>query len=240
MSIQPIGYIKLWRELATKPIWLNSTPEQKVILMTVLMKANFAPKQWEWKGEKFDLCPGQFITSLPSLAEDSGKGITIQNVRTALKRFEKLDFLTDESTDKGRLVTVGNWYLYQQTELDLTDEPTDDQQTPNRHLTPREEGNKVKKVKKVFIPPTVDEVKEYILSKSYSVDPKYFVEYYESRNWINAKGDTVKNWKSTIVTWNNREIKNNPKAKPYQEVKAKPKRVNKGPLILDPNLLMED
>ena len=35
------GWIRVHRELLDKPIWLNSTPEQKTILITLLLMANF-------------------------------------------------------------------------------------------------------------------------------------------------------------------------------------------------------
>lgn len=139
--IQPIGYLKLYRELASKPIWENSTPEQKVVLITLLMMANFKEKQWEWKGEKYKAKPGQFVTSLENIAKECGKGVSVQNVRTALTRFEKLEFLTNESTKTGRLITIANWELYQSTEENQQSE----QQRPNKDLTTREEDNKVNK-----------------------------------------------------------------------------------------------
>jgi hypothetical protein len=145
--IQPIGYYYLWRELYSKPIWLNSTPQQKVVLITLLGMANFNGKEWEWKGEKYKAEKGQMVTSLESIAENCGKGISIQNVRTALVRFEKLEFLTNESTKTGRLITIANWEVYQAKEKEPNKEDnidlTDDQQRPNKDLTPREEGNKV-------------------------------------------------------------------------------------------------
>ncbi|MCX7749346.1 MAG: hypothetical protein N2645_21005 [Clostridia bacterium] len=111
--MEAIGYIKIWRELFTKPIWVNSTPEQKTILITLLSMANFKENEWEWKGEKYKCKPGQFVTSLESIAKACGKGVTVQNVKTAIKRFKKFDFLTNESTNTGRLITIVNWGVYQ-------------------------------------------------------------------------------------------------------------------------------
>lgn len=133
------GWIKLHRELTEKAIWTESTPQQKVILITLLTLANHKQKEWEWQGQKYKAKPGQFVTSLPKIAEKSGAGITIQNVRTALKRFEKYEFLTDQSTALNRLITIVNWGFYQGEE----DTPnrlanrqlTDYQQTANRLLT---------------------------------------------------------------------------------------------------------
>lgn len=129
------GWIKLHRCLLTKPIWNDSTPEQKTVLMTILMLANHQGREWEFKGEKYKASPGQFITSLESLAQKCGKGVSIQNVRTSLKRFEKYDFLTNESTNKNRLITIVNWGFYQFSEDDLTNNPTSNQQATNKQLT---------------------------------------------------------------------------------------------------------
>ena len=106
-------WLKLYRSLLKKPIWRQSTPEQKVILITILMMVNYLPADWEWNGEIYTCQPGQRVTSLETIAAECGKGISIQNVRTALKRFEKLGFLTNESTKTGRLITVANWEKYQ-------------------------------------------------------------------------------------------------------------------------------
>lgn len=147
------GWIKLYRCLMDKPIWLNSTPEQKVILITILMLASHVDKEWEWQGNKFTIKPGQFVTSLPKLAEKCGEGISIQNVRTALKRFKKLEFLTDESTATGRLITVENWGIYQgkddEPNSDANSQLTDSQQTPNRQLTPIKNNKNIKNDKNV-------------------------------------------------------------------------------------------
>lgn len=137
------NWLKLNRELFDKPIWLNSTAEQKVVLIAILGMVNHTPTEWEWKGEKYSIEPGQKITSLPKIVEQCGKGITIQNVRTALKRFEKLGFLTDESTEQGRLITIVNWGKYQHESCEPNRQTnrqlTDDQQTANRQLTSTEE-----------------------------------------------------------------------------------------------------
>lgn len=139
------GWITLYRELIKKPIWLNSTPEQKTILITLLLMANHEENEWEWKGQKFTVRPGQMITSLNSIVDKCGKGITTQNVRTALKRFEKLGFLTNESTKQNRLITIVNWRKYQSVESkpnkDSNNQLTNDQQRPNNQLTTNNNEN---------------------------------------------------------------------------------------------------
>ena len=140
------GWIKLHRELLNKSIWTCSTPAQKVILITLLMMANHEGREWEFKGRRIKLQPGQFITSLPSIAKLAGDGVSIRNIRTALKRFEEYEFLTDESTVNGRLITICNWDRYQRgiEESDrLTDrQVTDRWQTGDRRVTANNNNKK--------------------------------------------------------------------------------------------------
>ncbi|OPD28588.1 hypothetical protein AL714_07790 [Clostridium botulinum] len=142
------GWIKLYRGLLDKSIWQCSTPEQKNILITILLLANHEENEWEWKGKKYIVKPGQFITSLEKIAEKSGKGISIQNVRTAIKKFEKHEFLTNESTNKNRLITVVNWRLYQKKEEEPTGNLTGDQQAVNKQLTTNKNDKNVNNEKK--------------------------------------------------------------------------------------------
>ena len=145
------GWLKLYRELIEKPIWVNSTPEQKTVLITILSMANFKARKWEWNGKEFYLEEGQCITSLESIVQKCGKGITTQNVRSALIRFEKLGFLTNKSTKTGRLITIENWAIYQgdddEPNKEVNKELTKNQQRTNKELTTREERKKEKNEK---------------------------------------------------------------------------------------------
>ncbi|EJD3283453.1 DnaD domain-containing protein [Listeria monocytogenes] len=134
-----LGWIKLHRDLKEKPIWKSSTPEQKTILVTLLMMANHKENEWEWRGKLFKAKPGEFVTSIKSITEECGKGISSQNVRTALKRFENYGFLTKESTKVSTLINVVNWGVYQElenkTNTVTNKQLTNDSQTANKQLT---------------------------------------------------------------------------------------------------------
>ncbi|HAB8969208.1 TPA_asm: DnaD domain protein [Listeria monocytogenes] len=133
------GWIKLHRDLKEKPIWKSSTPEQKTILVTLLMMANHKENEWEWMGKPFKAKPGEFVTSIKSITEECGKGISSQNVRTALKRFENYGFLTKESTKVNTLINIVNWGVYQEPENKpntlANNQLTNDSQTANKQLT---------------------------------------------------------------------------------------------------------
>ncbi|WP_222705389.1 hypothetical protein [Bacillus testis] len=149
-----------------KPIWFESTPEQKTIFITLLMMANHQGKEWEWQGEKYTADPGQFITSLDSIVKNCGKGITIQNVRTALKRFEKYGFLTNQSTNKSRLITIVNWGIYQSLDAEANKQPTkqltSNQQAINKELTPNKKERKQEsknEINKEHIPSQIENLR---------------------------------------------------------------------------------
>lgn len=145
------GFIALHRKLLDSSIWQVTTVEQKVILITLLLMANHSEKKWYWQGEEFICQPGQFITSLPNIVKACGNGLTVQNVRTALKKFENMNFLTDQSTKTGRLITIVNWQVYQgKREVDNrqpNSQLTDGQQTlnrqPNSQLTSNNNDNNI-------------------------------------------------------------------------------------------------
>ena len=131
------GWIKLHRELIDKAIWNCSSPEHKTVLITILTMANHQEKKWIWGGEKVEIKPGQFISSLENIKDKCGTGVSIRNVRTALKFFEKLDFMTSEVTNHGRLISITNWGVYQACDSE-SDKPTDKQTTNDRQASDKQ------------------------------------------------------------------------------------------------------
>jgi hypothetical protein len=68
----------------------------------------------------------------------------------------------------------------------------------------KEKEKETKKKKSVtFVPPTVEEVREYCRSVGSRVDPEAFVAFYESKGWLVGKAK-MKSWKAAIVTWEKR------------------------------------
>jgi uncharacterized phage protein (TIGR02220 family) len=206
--INPVGRFWVWRELFTKPIWLNSTLEQQVILMTLIAMANFKPNEWEFEGEKYKLEAGQFITSAKSISEATGGTVTRQNIRSALKRFEKLEFLTTKSTNRSTLVTLVNWESYQINTKEVTNKVTLAQPTGNQRVTTIEEGNKEKKViKEDIYSPIINYLnknadKNYKaigkktqslidarIKEGFTLDNFYKVIDTKTREWVNTEHD---------------------------------------------------
>ena len=75
------------------------------------------------------------------------------------------------------------------------------------------EGEKRKR----FIPPTLEEVQAYVKERNSSVDPKRFFEYYETGGWKDAKGQSVKNWKQKLITWEKKDTSPKRKTQDFPE-----------------------
>ena len=63
---------------------------------------------------------------------------------------------------------------------------------------------------RVFIPPTVDEVREYCKKLDYGFSAEQFVSFYESKGWMIGK-NKMKDWRAACRTWEvkRRETKQN-------------------------------
>ena len=133
------GWIKLYRKTLQSDMYKSLNSKQRDVMMTLLLMVNHEEKEWEWNGEIFKAEPGQVVTSISKIKENCASDVSLQSVRTALLKLEKWGFLTNESTKTGRLITIVNWDVYQntdeQTNKDSNKELTKHQQRTNKELT---------------------------------------------------------------------------------------------------------
>lgn len=62
--------------------------------------------------------------------------------------------------------------------------------------------SKSKSKSKRFTPPTVDEVRAYCQERGNNVDPEYFIDFYEARDWkISGGRQKMSDWKASVRTW---------------------------------------
>ena len=76
------------------------------------------------------------------------------------------------------------------------------------------------KKKKKFTPPTLDDVKQYIRSNGYSIDPEEFFSFYESQGWKVGK-NPMKDWHRAISYWQcrqNNKFKNQRQLRDYSGI----------------------
>lgn len=65
---------------------------------------------------------------------------------------------------------------------------------------------KEKRSKRVFTPPTLEEVQAYCRERGNRIDPQYFLDYYTSTGWMRGKVK-LKDWKAAVRTWERQDAK---------------------------------
>lgn len=96
------------------------------------------------------------------------------------------------------------------TELKPNNNQKETEMKPNENENVNVNENDIKEntKRKIFKPPTLEEVEDYCKQRNSPVDAKAFYEYFETGGWVDSKGNKVKNWKQKIITWeNNRKPK---------------------------------
>ena len=178
------GYIILDRKILDWG-WYDDS-NTKDVFLHLLLNANW--QETEYHGKKIGI--GQTVFGRKALAEKLG--MSERNVRTALEHLESTGEIRIESTNKYSVATIVNWAKYQFVpEEATTNRPTTDQQP----TTPKKRNNK-----KVFVPPTLEQVRAYAEEKQSPVDPEYFWNYYSADEWSG-----VQSWKQKFITWDRRE-----------------------------------
>ena len=61
----------------------------------------------------------------------------------------------------------------------------------------KELSNESKKSANRFSPPSIDEVKSYVLEKGYQVDAEQFFDFYQSKGWYVGK-NKMKDWRAAV------------------------------------------
>lgn len=128
------GYIKEYRKI-TEWEWYKDYKTAH-LFRHCLYKANLENKTW--RGQ--EILRGSFITSRDNLAFETG--LTVQEVRTALKKLKLTNELTSVSTSQYTIITVVNWDIYQANQP--TNQPTINQHS-NQQITTTKEIKEIKK-----------------------------------------------------------------------------------------------
>ena len=207
------GWIKVYRKLMRKGYYKRS--QYIHLWVHILLCASHAETEFLWNGKMEKLIPGQFITGRNSLSSDTG--IPPSTVEDILKLFETEHQIQQQKNNKFRLLTVLNWEDLQGLQQPIR-QLADNQPTSSRHLADTFKNNKKNKNErnKNSIPPTIEEVVEYIKSKNYSVNPNKWFNFYASKGWMIGK-NKMRDWQAAIRTW---ETKDGEKHKQWADIGA--------------------
>ena len=133
------GYIMLHRKILEWE-WYTDT-NVKVLFLHLILLANHEDK--EWRG--LTIKRGELVTSRENLAGQTG--LTVQQIRTALKKLESTNDIVVKSTNKHTLIKIVKYALYQSdtrmNNRQSTNKQPTNNQPDNHQITTNNNDNKL-------------------------------------------------------------------------------------------------
>ena len=205
-----VGWVMLHRKILSNPIFKNGKMLQ--VFMYCLLRASHKEHEHLVGDRIVQLKPGELATGRDAIA--AATGLTSQNVRTCLKKLEKLNILTIKSTNKYSLISITNWISHQQ----INQQVTSSQPASNQQTNHKQEVKNVNNGKNVNNKPScLDEIFEYFIEKGSTwEEANKFFNYYESNGWKVGK-NPMRKWRAAATGWINRNAKLIKQSKPVQQ-----------------------
>ena len=123
--------------------------------------------------------------------------------------FEKYDEVCRKRAESGKLggrPKKANGFTEKQEKAKKANGFSEKQKNPDNEYDHDNDHDKENIKRKIFSPPTVDDVKAYCTERGNKVDPQSFVYFYESKGWMIGK-NRMKDWKAAVRTWERSETK---------------------------------
>lgn len=131
------GFIKIHRKILDWE-WYSDANVAR-LFFHCLFKVNYTTKKWQG----VEIKQGSFITSYEKLASDLN--LTIQQIRTALKKLKSTHEITYHSTANYSIISLNNWDDYNPSNTQNNKQITNEQQTNNKRVTTTKKDKKDKK-----------------------------------------------------------------------------------------------
>ena len=187
---------------------------------TVICNTHFKEKEMSLKAKGLL----SLMLSLPDKWDYSVNGLAAlskdgkDSVMNTLSELEQFGYLkrTKLCDEKGRYAGY-DYDIYEKPQTGNpcpgnpdTDKPnTGNPQQLNTKQSSTKQSNTKKSSTKRFVPPTLEEVQKYCEERKNNVDAKKFFDYFTASDWVDGKGNPVRNWKQKIITWESYGSKDN-------------------------------
>jgi len=179
----------------------------KDVFIHLLLKANIKPHGFMG----VTVGRGELATSINSLASETG--LSLKNVRTALKHLEATGEVAIKRHSRFSVISILSYDRYQD----------------NRHSNGQSSGKQVATIKEckkdiniqeeraadaAMVSPSLEEVVSYRDQAGLTVDAKAFWDYYEGTGWMRGS-QPIRNWKAVMRGWEGKPVYK--QEKPKQE-----------------------
>lgn len=141
------GWIKLYRKVWDNPV-VTKDCESFVVWVYLLTNATHKETDVWFGGNKITLKPGQLITGRKKIALDTG--ISESKVRRILETFKIDQQISQQTSNKNRLITIVNWDKYQQIDQQIDQQLTNNRPTTDQQPTTNKNNKEYKECKEVF------------------------------------------------------------------------------------------
>ena len=207
-----MGWVLLYRSLQEHWLWDRKPFSDGQAWIDLIMLANHEEHNFVYKGQQMVAKRGQLNRSISSLAERWGWS---KSKATRFFNDLKADGMVTVESDHNRTtITIENYTTMQDAwrtsgSRTVNERNTDETRAVHeRNHTNNEKNVKNEKKKEEgtpiplrnVIPPTLEMVRQYCDERHSNVDPDYFYDYYESRNWMLGK-TKMKDWQASFRTW---------------------------------------
>lgn len=178
---------------------------------THMANYHFMDKTLSWKAKgilsNMLSLPDQWDYSLAGLATLASDGMSA--TRAAIKELEDHGYLERKPIRNNGKFVDWEYLIYEkpQEEKPVVENPqVEKPQVENRtQLNTKQSSTKKSNTKKSstkrFTPPTLEEVEKYCKERNNNVDAKKFFDYFSASEWVDSKGNPVRNWKQKVITW---------------------------------------
>ena len=152
------------------------------------------------------------MLSLPENWDYSVLGLTSicketkDTVNGVLKELEDNNYLVRKRVYCNGKISDWEYNIYETNDLHPKNQDIENQDIENQDANKYTKESNIKKYKEnnikrnVFEKPTIEEIKEYCVSRGNGIDANYFYDFYESKNWMIGK-NKMKDWKAAVRTW---------------------------------------
>jgi len=217
------GYALFARAVYDSRLW-QCPPDVWKLATHLILSARHKHEPKKFPG--FEIKRGELVTSLSDIADACQwyenrkvRKWSRQKVSRMLEQLKEIGFLTDKSDTYGTHLSICNYESYQTPDNYKSDnfETTVEQPCNNSETAPgtnknAKNGDNVKNEKKSgekkFVPPSIEEVRQYCQERKNNIDPQSFVDFYQSKNWYVGK-NKMKDWQAAVRTWEKKDNSDN-------------------------------